>query len=180
MQFGSKRKISLCRSLFFIVLQKIKYANVLQLHPKNAADSPHFSIHGYFFMTAHLPVSLVSGFYTHLMEKVAYKRIQILEPRTFSWYLCPSLTQPGGVAALSSPSATQTLIKYTSLVSGLSGLVEEERLRRRESSGGEEPAGQRSLTCEGARGRMERKREEEVWKTQANTTACMTFINHPI
>lgn len=65
-------------------------------------------------------------------------------------------------------------------VSSLGGLVEEERLRQRESSGAEERAGQRSLTCEGARGRMERKREEEVWKTQANTTARMTFINHPI
>lgn len=121
------------------------------------------------------------------MEKVADKTLKTLkkrythtDSRTFPWYLCPSLTQPGGVAALSSTSATQTLIKYTPLVSGLSGLVEEERLRQRESSGGEEPAGQRSLTCEGARGRMERKREEEVWKTQANTTACMTFINHPI
>lgn len=31
---------------YFYSLQKIKYANVLQLHPKNAADSPHFSFHG--------------------------------------------------------------------------------------------------------------------------------------
>lgn len=120
------------------------------------------------------------------MGKVADKRLKTLKERykhadsgtknILLVFVCPSLTQPGGVAALSSPSASQTLIKYTPLVSSLSGLVEEEKLRRRESSGGEERAGQRSLTCEGARGRM----EEEVWKTQANTSARMTFINHPI
>lgn len=45
--------------IIFYSLQKIKYANVLQLHPKNAADSLHFSIHINFFIITHLSVSFV-------------------------------------------------------------------------------------------------------------------------